>query len=245
MFGIHIISVYLLSIGLLVLLAAVLLLQRQRSGKTLVVWLSSALVGMLLGSVGTVAIVCLAGYEVHVSPRLPDVPLSDVEGESSEDEMEEMGEGMAGMGGPPGMGGPRQPRPKRDLTNLVRKIELLTGDVGITLSDEQATALSTALADVEKAETMSDDDAQAKHDELLELLDDEQEARLEAIDLPRRRGGGRGGPGGGPGGPGGGGPAGPGGPGGGPPDEDANPFQQEPNAEALTRLRERFGAEQE
>jgi hypothetical protein len=37
-----------------------------------------------------------------------------------------------------------------------------------------------------------------------------------------------------------GGPGGPGGPSGAPPDADANPFQQELNAEALKSLRQRF-----
>ena len=263
MFGIHIISVYLLAVGLLTLLAAVLIWQKQRSGKTVIVWLSSGLVGILLGSVGTVAIVCLAGYEVNVIPRLSDVPEADFEPvpadpgyEGAGGEMPGMGGGMPGMGG---MGGGRQPSPKRELTTLVRKLELLTGDVGISLSDKQAADLCTALADIEKAETMSDEDAQTTQDKLLALLEEEQNDRLEAVSLPRRRGGGRGGPGGGgpggpggggPGGPGGGGPGGPGGggpggPGGGEQAEDANPFQQEPNAEALTRLRERFGAKEE
>ena len=268
MFGIHIISVYLLAVGLLTLLAAVLIWQRQRSGKTVIVWLSAGVVGILLGSVGSVAIVCLAGYEVRVSPRLPDMPVSDADFEPSGDDTEGMGGGMPGMGGPPGMGGmgggPPQPRPKRDLTNLVRKLELLTGDVGISLSGEQAAGVCNVLADAEKVETMSDDDAQDKLDKLLALLDKEQKARLEAVSLPRRRGrgpgggpggpgggpGGPGGPGGGPGGPGGGpggpggGPGGPGGPGGGERAEDANPFQDEANAQALNRLRERFGAKE-
>ena len=262
MFGIHIISVYLLAVGLLTLLAAVLIWQRQRTGKTVIVWLSSGLVGILLGSVGTVAIVCLAGYEVNVTPRLSDVPEADFEPvpadpgyEGEGGGMPGMGSGMPGMGGGMpgmgGMGGGRQPSPKRELTTLVRKLELLTGDVGISLSDKQAADLCTALADIEEAETMSDEDAQTTHDKLLALLEEEQNARLEAVSLPRRRGGGRGGPGGGgPGGPGGGGPGGPGGggpggPGGGEEAEDANPFQEEPNAEALTRLRERFGPKEE
>ena len=133
------------------------------------------------------------------------------------------------------------PRPKRDLTNLVRKIDLLTGDVGIALSDDQAASLIAALAEVESAETMSDDDAQAKHDQILKLLDEGQQSKLDVVGLPRRpRGGGRpggGGPGGG--GPGGGGPGG-GGPGGPEQAEDANPFQEETNAEALDRLRQKF-----
>jgi len=245
MFGIHMISVYLFAVGLLTLLVLVLVWQKQRSGKTIVVWLTSAVVGMLLGSVGSVAIVCLAGYHIEVMPGRPEVfPAPPVPGtdEAAMDDMSGMGgPGMRGPGmGGPGMGGGRPPRPKRDLTTLVRKIDLLTGDVGLTLSDEQVGSLLDCLADLETAEAMSDDDAQAKHDGILAVLDEDQQSRLDAISLPRRRPGGFGGPGGpGGGGPGGGGM---GGPGGGEQAEDANPFQEESNAEALTHLRERFGA---
>ena len=199
-----------------------------------------------------------------------------------------MGGGM--MGG--GMGGPN---PKRDLTTLVRKLSLLTGKIQITLTAEQAASVTTALADIETSEKMSDDDAKAKYDALMALLDDDQKSTLDAIGLPRPRGpggfgGGMGGPGAGMGGPGGGmggpgagmsgpgggmggpggheragrawvvprgyeragwwhgwsraGMSGPGGgmggPGGPPPQADANPFQQELNAEALKSLRQRF-----
>ncbi|HUT90833.1 MAG TPA: hypothetical protein VMY37_15115 [Thermoguttaceae bacterium] len=253
MFGVHVISVYLLAVGLLTLLLLVLVWQRQRSGKTIVVWLTSAVTGILLGCVGSLAIVCLAGYHVEVVHGTPEIfPSAPVPG-TDEVAMEDMSAmGMPAMGGPgmggPGGGGGRPPRPKRDLTTLVRKIDLLTGDVGLIVSDEQVGSLLGCLADVETAETMSDDDAQAKHDEILAVLDEDQKSRLDAIDLPRRRpgGGGPGGPGG-PGGGGSGGPGGggPGGPGGGEQAEDANPFQEESNAEALTHLRERFGATDE
>jgi len=131
--------------------------------------------------------------------------------------------GMGGMGG--GSSEP-EPKPKRDLTNVVRKLSLLTGDVAIALSDEQAASLASCLADLEKAESMSDGDAQAKHDELLALLDDDQKARLKAIGLPRGCPCGEGGPPGGMGSP--------------ERAEDANPFQEEANAEVLAKLRERF-----
>lgn len=123
---------------------------------------------------------------------------------------------------PGGMG--RGPRPKRELTDLVRKITLLTGDIQISLSSEQAATLAAALKDIEKPETMSDDEAKAKHEALLGLLDDNQKARLEAIGLPR-----------GPR-PGGGGSS-------GPPAEDANPFADETSSAALETLRQRLAGE--
>jgi hypothetical protein len=113
----------------------------------------------------------------------------------------------------------------------VRKLELLTGKIEITLTAEQSASVTTALADIEKAEKMSDDDAKAKCDALMALLDNDQKSLLDAIGLPRPQRG----PGG-PGGPGGS----PGGPGGSPPAADVNPFQQETNTEALKSLRQRF-----
>jgi len=238
MFGIHAISAYLLVLGLLTLLAAVLIWQPHRSGKTVIVWLASAVVGILLGALLPLAAVYLGNFTVTKVVRASEAPTAGAGA------MPGMGGGgMPGMGGGMGMfGGPREPRPKRDLTTLVRKIELLTGDVAITLSDDQGASLCSSLADIEQAETMSDDDAKAKHDEILALLDEDQKARLDAISLSRMRPGGPGGPGaGGPGpsGPGAGGP-GPGGPGGPGQADDANPFQQEDNAQAVAGLRKRF-----
>ena len=124
------------------------------------------------------------------------------------------------------MGGMGGPNPKRDLTTLVRKIALLTGDIALKLSPEQAQGVSAALADVEKADELSDDDAKAKNDQILALLDDGQKAQLDAIGLPRPQ---RGAGGGSPGGP--------------PPAPPANPFQDETNAAALKNLRQKVGGE--
>lgn len=238
MFGIHLISVYLFAVGLLTLLVLVLVWQKQRSGKTICVWLTSAIVGMLLGSVGSVAIVCLAGYHIELVYGRPEI-FPTVAGPgpagAAMDDMGGAGMGGMGMGGPGmggmgmGMGGGRPPRPKRDLTTLVRKIDLLTGDVGLMLSEEQIGLLLGSLAELAAAETMSDDDAQAQHDAIFAMFDDDQKSRLDAISLPRRRRGGFGGPGG---------------PGGRDQAEDTNPFQEEPNAQAVTNLRGRFGAEE-
>jgi hypothetical protein len=116
------------------------------------------------------------------------------------------------------MGGPN---PKRELTMLVRKIALLTGDIGIKLSSEQAQSVSAVLAGVETVEEVSDEDAQARHDEIVALLDDAQKSQLDAIGLPRPPRGGGGGP---------------------PPAPPANPFQDELNSAALTSLREQLGS---
>lgn len=126
------------------------------------------------------------------------------------------GGGMGGMGG--------VPNPKRELTTLVRKVDLLTGRIGIDLNQEQGASLAAALADVEKAEELTDDDAKAKHEAILALLDEGQKSQLDAIGLPRPPRG----SGGGPGGP--------------PRETPANPFQDETNAKSLQNLRDRIAA---
>jgi hypothetical protein len=241
-FGFEVLPAYLLVVGLLTFFVAVILWQRQRTGKTVAVWLSAGILGILLGSVGSYALVRWAGYHVVPVPiRLAageaDFSASDEEEAAATEEGGEQGgsgeregRGSGGGGGMRGgMGGEMfgTPRPKRDLTTLVRKIELLTGDVALTLTPDQATALIESLGDIEKAEAILDEEAQAKHDEILALLDDGQKLHLEAISLPRAA---RGGPGGG----------GPGG--GGPPAEPDNPFQDEATSQALASLRQRFQA---
>ena len=162
------------------------------------------------------------------------------------------GGGFAGMGGRGGGmgamfgggGGGRGQNSKRQLTTLVRKLSLLTGDVAIRLSDEQTQSLLDALADVADQDTMTDDQAKEKYEALSSILTEEQIAKQENVGLPFRRrsrsgGGGRGGRGGGGGfgGFGGGGGRGGGG------DEDANPFASETSGEALDTLVARLRGE--
>jgi hypothetical protein len=240
-FGFDAISAYLLVVALLTLLIAVLVWQRHRTQKTIAVWFWAALIGIVLGSAGSYAFLALKGYTVQKLP--PEADMAFLADGGGGEESPDMGGGMPGMGGEgrggggggmPGGGG-GGPRPKRDLTTLVQKIDLLTGDIALAISDEQAASLTVALAGIDEAETMSDDEAQAKHDAIVALLDDTQKARLDAVGIPRQRGSG---------GPGGGG-RGAGGPGGGPeaerPAPDANPFRDEAIASALDHLRQRFG----
>ena len=126
-----------------------------------------------------------------------------------------MGGGMMGGGG--------SPPPKRQLTSLVRKIHLLTGDISLNLTSEQGTALAAILRSIEAQDKMSDEEATAHYEKILALLSDEQKAKQEGIGLPPRA------PTGSPGGP--------------PPkpEPDANPFRDEPNGPALQTLLERLG----
>ena len=243
-------TTYSLSMGLLVVFLLVWLVHRQRTGQGFNLWLASGVVGILLGSVGSYAIVSAAGFIVVKHPQIvpqsagvitqPMVGLPAGGGGG--------GAPAGGMGGGAGMGGGGMgaggmgggPNPKRDLTTLVRKLNLLTDDVGIKLSSEQTTALLKGLSGVDGAEKFSDDDAKKIYDELFAVLGDEQKAKLDAVGLPFGGRGGPGGGGGGAGGPGGGGAG--GGGAGGPPNPDDNPFRRENNLKALKSFRSRFDA---
>ena len=90
--------------------------------RTVHICLMSGLVGLFLGSV-PYAIMRLKGYDL-TKPDSPSSGASD--------------KGPGSCGGPPMVS---RPRPKRDLTTLVQKLDLLTGDIGITLTAEQAAAV--------------------------------------------------------------------------------------------------------
>ena len=147
-----------------------------------------------------------------------------------------MGGAAAGPGGG-GMGGGGR-NPKRALTALVGKIELLTKQpLHIQLDAEQSAKIRDKLSELEKAEKLSADDAEAQLTALEGVLNTDQKAIVDSISLPIQRGGGRGGAGG----PGAGGPTPlrrpP--PGSGP---DDNPFRQESDAKRLADLLVRVGS---
>jgi len=221
-------TAYILTIGLAALLMAVILWQRQRSGKTITVWLASAALGILLGMVGTFAFARLAGYELTRIVPLQGVAAAASVADSGENQGGNTRRPEGSPEGQRGFAGSRGSNPRRDLVSTVRKLDLLTGDVAVALNNDQAAALVEVLEDIEMAESMTDEEAQARHEEVLALLTDDQKVRLDAIGLPRTSFGGRG--------------EGPprSGEGGGESAPDANPFKQEATAESVTRLRERF-----
>ena len=161
------------------------------------------------------------------------------------------GGGMPGGGGGMGGGGGG----KRNLTSLVGKLELLSRaelKLQVELDADQAKKVAAKLAEIDKAEKMTAEEAQSHLDALEALLTAEQKTTLGLISLPFGRQGGGGGlgaegrPGGGlspppvvplggeqprgappP-------PMGGGGMGGGSPDE--NPFTQEGNQKRLKDL---------
>ena len=150
-----------------------------------------------------------------------------------------MGGGMMGGMGRGGFGG-GGPQGKGRLTQLVGKLELLTrSNVHIELDADQSQKIAAKLAELDKAENMTDDEAQKEFDELEGMLTSGQKEAVDAVGLPGGRGGRGGRGGGGRGGPGGGGPGGmmgrggPPGAGQGGGSEDENPFQQEANQKRL------------
>ena len=245
MAGIEATSSYVLTLGLLTVFVLVWVTRQQKTKRDATVWLISGLVGILLGAAGAMAGTYALGYQVKEAPpeeatastasgspmmggggggaSAAGGPGGGMGGGSGGG----MGGGMGGMMGMMGGGGGGQgPRFKQQLTTLVRKLELLTGDIAVTLADEQRQALAKQLDEFAELKTLTDDEAEKKYNDLLALFDDAQKAKQDAIGLPFRRGGGGGGFGGG----------------GAPPAPDANPFESETNAGALKSLRERFSA---
>ena len=228
MFGFEAMSSYVLTLGLATVFVLVWISRQQKTKQDAQIWLMSGVVGVLLGAAGAAASVQLLGFQVT------EIPKKEPAGEASTSTPPAMGGGggmMGGAGGPPGGGmmgmggggggGFGGPRPKQQLTNLVRKLELLTGDVALTLTAEQQPEVAKRLDALAELKTLTDDEAEAKYNDLLSLLDDAQKAKQDAIGLPFRRGGG-GGFGGGT-----------------QPPPDANPFESEQNANALQTLRDR------
>ena len=230
MFGFEAMSSYVLTLGLATVFVLVWVTRQQKTKQDAQIWLMSGVVGLLLGAAGAAGCVQLLGFQVTEIPE--KLPTPDAGGTSAPS----MGGGapggggmMGGAGGPPGgggmmgmMGGGQGPRPKQQLTTLVRKLELLTGDVALTLTAEQQLEVAKRLDALAELKTLTDDEAEEKYKDLLALLDDAQKAKQDAIGLPFRRGGGGGG-----------------GPGGTQPPPDANPFESEQNANALQSLRDR------
>jgi hypothetical protein len=220
-------------------------------------WIISGILGLAIGAATTVLGMYGYGY------RLPESGGSEPAVPAAGAALPAMpaGGGLAGPGGggpPAGMGmggmGGGGGGGKRNLTALVGKLELLSRpslNLHLELAAEQVKKIAARLEELEKAETMTGDEAQSHLDALEELLTLEQKETLGLIGLPGGRGGGGGGPGA-AGRPGGGGPPGAGGPpaGGGPPmmgmmgmggaPPDENPFTQESNQKRLRDLLSRL-----
>ncbi len=236
MFDTNVGSVYLVCIALVAVLLVVYLWEKQRRKQALPVWLAASMIGILLGSVATIAVIYSVGYDIQPARRasaqlngIANQPAGIVNG-SGANRMSAPGSGFGdSMGSMP----PPSLSPKQQLTTLVRKLERLTADGSLNLTDEQKTAADRLLADIESVETMSAEEAQAAHEKLLGSLEEDQKSQVEAMQLPLN-GSGAGATGGGFGRPAfgstfGGHPV---------DDNDTNPFLEATNATALERLRQ-------
>jgi len=197
-------------LALFCIFLVVMLILKKQSAKALQIGLTAGLVGIFIGAAGLVAASKMRGYTI--------TPPADANGSGPPGGDGGFGGGGGGggggaPGGSRGGGGGRggfQPSPTRELTTLVRELDLLTGDVKITLSAAQAKSVKALLAGIKELPAIEDDAAKDMLDEIMDKLTDEQKAKLEAVSLPRTRGaGGRGGGGG---------------------DEPTNPFVADENA---------------
>lgn len=186
---------YAACVGLFCIIMLVFLVAKQKSPKAFNVWLASGVTGVLLGATGLIAAAQLMGYEWHKSAGARGVQPGSVEpinvGGAGPGPGGPMGGGAGGKG--PGGGGGFQPSPTRDLATLVRKLDLLTGDIAITLTQEQKAKLKPLLAGIQAKEQISDEAAPDMLKELKAVLSEAQQAALEKVGLPRTPGGPRGG----------------------------------------------------
>ena len=242
--------------GLAVLLLMVSVFQAQRNPRLKVGFMAAGLFGVLLGWGAFYGGVQITGQQMQFAVAgfedgAIDIEDSEPPGDAQRGEGGGMmggGPGMGGMGGMmgggpgmggmmgggPGMGGGGRRRggsSRRSLTSLVRKLELLTAGVSVKLNDEQVKAIGAVLVAVGGEEKMSDEVAKETLETIQEVLDEEQQASLDKVGLPRRRGGG-GGFGGFGGMMGGNGNRQP---------QDDNSFAEADNAKALITLLERHG----
>jgi hypothetical protein len=165
-------------------------------------------------------------YIVSVDPNAPVIPakgaaVGKVDPNASSAKM-----GMKSMkgGGGGGGGGAKGQSPKTQLTQLVTKLDALTvKPLKFELTAEQKKQAKDILADLDSKEAITDEEAKAKLEALLKLLESQKETMETAGDRWPGEGGGGGGGGGGGATP--------------PP----NPFKTEQNAAHLKSLQESLG----
>jgi hypothetical protein len=136
----------------------------------------------LIGGLG-VGVVGMASFGYRTAPDpaevLPGPPLAMVKGMG----LPGKGAGLPGKG-MPGMGGkgkgPAGPSPKTELATLVVKIHLLTDKpLTLSLSEQQRSTIAEQLRELADKEDLSDDDAKARLEAILDSVKAER-AILEA-----------------------------------------------------------------
>ena len=104
--------------------------------------------------------------------------------------------GMGTGGGGGGMGGGGRRRPRREISQMVRKMAFLQDKGELALEPAQAEALAPVLTQLQEAEKLSDEEAEAPLASIKEVLTEAQQAALDDVELPSRTPGGGGPPGG-------------------------------------------------
>ena len=159
-------SSYVLTLGLLTVFVLIWVARQHKTKPDALIWLTSGVVGVLLGAAGALAAASALGYQV----KKPEPKAVAENNPTTAPMMGGMGGGAPGPGGPGGGGGGGgglmgmgggggmgggmmggmggSPRPKQQLTTLVRKLELLTGDIALTLTDEQRQNIAKQLNDL-------------------------------------------------------------------------------------------------
>ena len=222
MLNVDVISIYILTIALVAMVFGVIVNHRQKNAKTISIWFVSVVLGLLLGASGAVGLCYFAGYEVAKRLELPNPRETSTEESESVSEDRPAGRESGGRGA--GRESSRQIPARSQLAVLVRKIDLLTGDIVIHWSEEQAKQLHGLLKEIEAAETISNEDAKTNYEALMALMEDSQKSKAAAVSLPvrNRRGGGSASAG----------------------EDETNPFRDGSNAKAIQDLLRRLGEDE-
>jgi len=185
------IGMYVLVVSLLSVFVIVLVVRQGRTRKDVSIWLISGLVGILLGAAGAGAVVQALGYELTKKFIRPaGVALTSTSQEAVETGMPtgsamRMGGGMP-MAAPCCVMGTQDGHlaaasPRIQLAVLVHKINLLTSDISLHLSDAQAAGLVEILTRIKSQQAISDDQAAALQKQILDQLDESQKAKPDSI----------------------------------------------------------------
>lgn len=215
-------GMYAASMGLFCIFLLVYLVARKQSERPLKIWLLSGMVGMAVGATALYAGGIIKGYEwVKQGEPGEEEFTADYDQGGGDGRGGAGGPGGGGPGGPGGGGGGGRggfggPSGIRDLTTAVRKLDLLTGDIAIKLTEEQSGKLKPLLTGIAEEAAIDDTKAEEMLAAITEIFTEEQTALLEKVSLPRRRGSWGGG--------------------GGASDGPTNPFAEGENGDALTSL---------
>jgi hypothetical protein len=188
--------------------------------------LTAAVGGLAIGLATGVIWLAGMGYKPHADEQ----PSADSKGgDSPAAQQMAKGGGMPKGGGGPkggGFGGGAPPGPRVQLVTLINTLDRFVDQpVALTLTADDRSAIATQLKGLDKAGSISDDDAKAKLEAILKVVEKDRRA-LEAIGYRWPSPDGKGPPKGGFGGP--------------PPKDSPNPFREEPNTEHLKSLQGRL-----